>query len=109
MNGTDEMTSDNSDTISITPNTEDNKQIGSVFKKTHLLPLILRMPVKNDTIHITKTNKISPSPMTRHQQIPLDPSLQHELNLEANENEAMESEYVEQIPKKSNEMNVSFT
>ncbi|XP_039260280.2 uncharacterized protein LOC120336623 [Styela clava] len=109
MNGTDDMTSDNSDTISITPNTEDNKQIGSVFKKTHLLPLILRMPVKNDTIHITRTNKISHSPMTRHQQIPLDPSLQHEINLEANENEAMESEHVEQIPKKSKRNERIFT
>ncbi|XP_077966074.1 uncharacterized protein LOC144419843 [Styela clava] len=63
------------------------------------------MPVKNDTIHIPRTNKISPRPMTRHQQISLDLSLQHEINLKANKNEAMNSEHVDQIPQKSNTTN----
>ncbi|XP_077966132.1 uncharacterized protein LOC120331774 [Styela clava] len=107
-NGTDKITSDDSDTNSITPDTEDSKQVGSVFKKTHLLPPILGMPVKNDTIHITRTNKISPSPMTRHQQLALDSMLQHVSDQKENENEAMNSEYVDQIPKESNAMNDSL-
>nr|XP_039254857.1 uncharacterized protein LOC120331774 [Styela clava] len=102
-NGTDKITSDDSDTNSITPDTEDSKQVGRFGVQENSSPSSNPgMPVKNDTIHITRTNKISPSPMTRHQQIALDPMLQHGSDQKENENEAMNSEYVDPIPKESN-------